>query len=72
MVIKSLEYPVYQRQRRGGLAGEVRQMRGIPKASYEKTFEDYLSEVFSGEVVQDGNRFSSSLSELTIRNLRKI
>ena len=72
MVIKSLEYPVYQRQRRGGLAGEVRKLHTIPYSKYERTFEDYLAEVFSGEVVQDGNKFSSSLSELTIRNLKKI
>ncbi len=71
MVIKSIHYPAYQRPKRG-LAGKVQQLPGIAKSRFERTFEDYLMEVFQGEVVQEGFQFSSQLSDLTIRNLRKL
>lgn len=70
MVIKSIHYPTYQRPKKG-LTGKVYKMQ-LPKARYERTFEDYLMEVFQGEVVQEGGSFSTSLSELTIRNLKKL
>ena len=39
---------------------------------YSKTFEEYLSEAFQGEVVQNGAWFSSQISDLTKRNLKRI
>lgn len=71
MVIKSIHYPTYQRPKKG-LPGKVYPMHGLPKSRYERTFEDYLLEVFQGEVVQEGAQFSTGLSELMIRNLRKL
>lgn len=70
MVIKSMHYPTYQRPRKG-LTGKVYKMY-LPKRSFERTFEDYLREIFNGEVVQEGNNFSNNLTELSIRNLKKL
>ncbi|MCB1176664.1 MAG: hypothetical protein KDK36_03700 [Leptospiraceae bacterium] len=72
MVIKSLEYPVYHRKRRGGLTGEVHKMKGISKVESIKTFEEYLTEAFQGEKVQDGMWFSPNVSGLMKSNLKKI
>ncbi len=72
MVVKSLEYPVYNRRRKGGLSGEVPKIKGISSTSSVKTFEEYLQDAFNGETVQEGLWFSSNLSEMTKRNLRKI
>lgn len=71
MVIKSIHYPTYHRPKKG-LTGKVYKLSNIPKSRFERTFEDYLMEVFQGEVVQEGGFFASSLSDLTIRNLRKL
>ncbi|MCB1144203.1 MAG: hypothetical protein H7A24_06045 [Leptospiraceae bacterium] len=72
MVIKSLEYPVYYRRKQGGLAGQDFKQKEVKSANFGKTFEEYLSEAFEGEKVQDGSWFSSGLSDLTKRNLGKI
>jgi hypothetical protein len=71
MIIKSLEHPVYYRRKNGGLAGAGLKTKPIQEES-SKTFEEYLSEAFQGEVVQNGSWFSKSLSDLTVRNLRRI
>ena len=71
MIIKSLENPVYYRRKKGGLAGN-QALKLKPVASATKTFEEFLTEAFQGEVVQTGTQFSKKLSDLTIRNLKKI
>lgn len=72
MVIKSLEYPVYNRRKKGGLTGEVPKIKGMAAANSVKSFEEYLQDVFKGETVQEGLWFSPRLSEMTKRNLKKI
>ncbi|MDX1957613.1 MAG: hypothetical protein SFU98_03520 [Leptospiraceae bacterium] len=71
MVIKSLEYPIYQRKRHGGLLGEVSKEKKIQSANFERSFEDYLKDIFNGETIQEGSLFSSTISERTKNNLRK-
>lgn len=72
MVIRSLEFPAYNRPKKG-LSGEGLQFKGIKKSvPQERTFEDYLCETFKGEVVQSGNWFSAKLSDRMKKNLRKI
>jgi hypothetical protein len=71
MIIKSLENPVYYRRKKGGLAGN-QALKIKPASNDQKTFEEYLTEAFQGEVVQTGFNFSKKLSDLTIRNLKKI
>lgn len=71
MIIKSLENPVYYRRKKGGLAGNTA-LKLKPATNVTKTFEEFLMEAFQGEVVQTGNQFSKKLSDLTIRNLKRI
>jgi hypothetical protein len=71
MVIKTLEYPVYHQGRKGGLAGEGLK-KGIPTKDFGKTFEEYLSDAFQGEKVQEGSWVSQNLTDLTKKNIRKI
>ena len=72
MMIKTLQKPVYKRQKRG-LPGAGLRRLGISESPYlGKTFEDYLMEMFHGEVVFDGGRFSSTLSDMMKKNLEKI
>ncbi|TGK06394.1 hypothetical protein EHO60_15250 [Leptospira fletcheri] len=74
MMIRSLQDTgTYERSRKGltGAGFDWRERaRSIEPDS--KTFADYLEESFHGEVVQDGNWFSETLSELSKKNLRKI
>ena len=68
MIVRSLESPVFQRRKREPLAG-----KGMERASNEqKSFEDYLLEAFDGEVVRDGSRFSSKVSDVTRDNLIRL
>ena len=70
MIIRSLEHPVYYRRKKGGLSGAELKPKPV-QDRYSKTFEEYLSEAFQGEVVQNGAWFSNQLSDLTKRNLKK-
>ena len=72
MVIKSLEYPVYNRKSNSGLSGESRKDSRVVSANYAKTFEEAICDLFSGEIVQDGSKVSPTLSDMTRRNLNKI
>ena len=72
MIQKSLEFPVYSRNAKGGLSGAGEKNQKIQSANFARTFEDSVLELFHGEIVQEDSRFSSQLSELTIRNLKKI
>ncbi len=71
MIIRSLEHPVYYRRKKGGLSGAELKPKPV-QDRYSKTFEEYLTEAFQGEVVQNGAWFSNQLSDLTKRNLKKI
>lgn len=71
MIIRSLQNPVYYRRKKGGLAGAELKPKPV-QDRYNKTFEEYLTEAFQGEVVQSGNWFSSQISELTKRNLQRV
>ncbi|EQA45528.1 hypothetical protein LEP1GSC050_4267 [Leptospira broomii serovar Hurstbridge str. 5399] len=74
MMIRSLQDTgTYERNRKGltGAGFDWRERdRAIEPGS--KTFADYLEESFQGDLVQDGNWFSETLSELSKKNLRKI
>jgi hypothetical protein len=72
MVIKSLEYPIYQRKKQGGLSGDVPKIKAFSNSNLGKSFEDYLREAFKGEMVQEGSWFSSDLTDRSKRNLRKL
>ncbi|MCE9499625.1 MAG: hypothetical protein K8R21_03865 [Leptospira sp.] len=73
MIIRSLEQPVYNRQKKGGLPGAGLKAKGIPeRENMGKSFEEYLTEAFKGEVVQQGAWFSDSLSDLSRKNLDRI
>lgn len=68
MIVRSLESPVFQKRKREPLAG-----KGAERASNEqKSFEEYLLDAFNGEVVRDGSRFSSKMSDLTRDNLIRL
>ena len=69
MIVKKLESPTYYRRQRKSLPG-----RGLeqPPQEREKSFDQYLLEAFSGEVVQEGNKFSNSVSALTKENLVRL
>ncbi|GBF38358.1 MULTISPECIES: LIC12298 family protein [Leptospira] len=74
MMIRSLQDSgAYERSRKG-LAGAGFDWREKVRSSEpnSKTFADYLEESFQGDLVQDGNWFSETLSELSKKNLRKI
>lgn len=72
MIQKSLEFPVYSRKAKGGLSGAGEKNQKIESANFARTFEDSILELFQGEVVQENSRFSNQLTDLTIRNLKKI
>lgn len=73
MVIRSLYQPVYHREKRNGLPGAVSAAQAKPKfEDGNKSFEDYLTEAFRGEKVQEGTWFSPQVTELSRRNLKKI
>ena len=72
MIQKSLEFPVYSRKAKGGLSGAGEKNQKIQSANFARTFEDSVLELFHGEIVQEDSRFSSELTELTKRNLKKI
>lgn len=72
MIQKSLEFPVYSRKTKGGLPGAGENNPKIQSANFARTFEDSVLELFHGEIVQEDSRFSSQLTELTKRNLKKI
>ena len=73
MVIRSLEQPVYYRNRRGGLPGAGLKAKGVTESPLAgKSFEEYLTEAFQGEVVQEGNWYSNRLTEMGRKNLSRI
>jgi len=72
MVIKSLEYPVYNRKSMNGLSGGSLKDSPVVSANFAKTFEEAICDLFAGEIVQDGSKVSPTLSEMTRRNLNKI
>lgn len=72
MVIRSLDFPIYNRPKKG-LAGEGLQFKGAKKrVPQERTFEDFLIESFQGEVVQNGSWFSTKLSDRMKKNIKRI
>ncbi|PJZ69640.1 hypothetical protein CH373_09055 [Leptospira perolatii] len=74
MMIRSLqETGTYERSRKGLTGAGFDWRERIAAAEPDsKTFADYLEETFKGEVVQDGEWFSETLSELSKKNLKKI
>ncbi|MCB1158983.1 MAG: hypothetical protein H7A25_06820 [Leptospiraceae bacterium] len=70
MIIRAIESPVYRR-RRGGLKGRGLNPEGVMDSPFlGLTFEDYLKDLFEGQLVQTGNLFSTDLSEMMRRNLQ--
>ena len=67
MIVKKMEGPIYYKKNREALAG-----KGVKSANKEKSFDQYLLEAFNGEMVQDGNKFSSTLSNMTRENLIRL
>ncbi|MBX7059527.1 MAG: hypothetical protein K1X75_15800 [Leptospirales bacterium] len=69
MVVKQMENPVFHRRKRESLPG-----KGVETqpGNREKSFEQYLIEAFEGEVVQRGDLFASSVSQLTRDNLIRL
>ncbi|TGL57577.1 LIC12298 family protein [Leptospira sarikeiensis] len=74
MMIRSLQDSGAYERNRKGLAGAGFDWREKVRSSEpnSKTFADYLEESFQGDLVQDGNWFSETLSDLSKKNLRKI
>lgn len=73
MVIRSLQEQGYYERRRGGLPGAgVNWKENRSDTAGTKSFSEYLTEAFEGEVVQRGSWTSETLSELTRKNLKKI
>ena len=70
MIIRSLEQPTYNRKHKGGLPGFGPSKKTTDQSG--KSFEDFLTEAFQGEVVQEGSWTSANLTDLTRRNLHKI
>lgn len=69
MVVKKLESPLYYRRRRESLPGKG--VEEEPK-NREKTFDQYLLDAFGGEVVQEGNKISPRVSNITRDNLIRL
>ncbi len=69
MIVKKLESPIYYRKKRNALPG-----KGVDhhRSSKSKSFDQYLLEAFDGDVVQDGDRFSRNISDLTRDNLIRL
>lgn len=69
MIVRKLERPLYHRRNRETLSG-----RGVEEENrgQTKSFDQYLIEAFKGEVVQEGNKFSKSVSTLTQENLIRL
>ncbi|MEM7180578.1 MAG: hypothetical protein AAF518_06685 [Spirochaetota bacterium] len=44
----------------------------IDSPNLGKTFEEYLLELFEGDLVQTGGMFTPIVSDLTMRNIEKI
>ncbi|MCZ8156338.1 MAG: hypothetical protein O9264_09495 [Leptospira sp.] len=71
MIVRSIHQPAYNRHKESGLAGQGPK-KGFSQGSNGKTFEEYLTEAFQGEVVQNGNWVSPKLSDLGQKNLRRL
>lgn len=71
MIIRTVQPPVYRRRKKG-LPGVGLKLGIVEAKGLGRTFDDYLLDLFQGEIVQEGGRFSSSLSDMMIRNLQKI
>ncbi len=69
MVVKQAEGAVYHRRKRESLPGKGIEVRA---GNREKSFDQYLIEAFSGEVVRQGERFSNQVSQLTRDNLIRL
>jgi hypothetical protein len=72
MILKSLKYPMYERNSKGGLSGKGELLPNIVSANFSKTFDEAILDLFEGEVVMENSRFSPELSEMTKRNIQKI
>ncbi len=68
MIVKSLESPVFYRKKRNALPGKG--LERVPAKT--KSFDQYLLEAFQGEVVKEGENFSSNLSEIARDNLIRL
>ncbi|MCB1172333.1 MAG: hypothetical protein KDK39_02150 [Leptospiraceae bacterium] len=66
MIVKKLENPVYHKRERVSLPGRDFTQAA---ANQDKSFDQYLLEVFEGEVVQQGSLFSTRVTPLTRENL---
>lgn len=68
MIVRKMEGPHYHKKNRTALPG-----KGFEGSSNrEKSFDQYMLEAFRGEMVQDGERFSSKLSGLAKDNLIRL
>lgn len=72
MIIRSLQQPGYERNQKGIPGyGPSRKHSSLDEQS-PKSFEDFLTEAFEGEIVQEGKWFTSNLSDLSRKNLEKL
>ncbi|TGL61248.1 hypothetical protein EHQ58_05575 [Leptospira ognonensis] len=71
MIVRSIHQPAYNRHKESGLAGQGPK-KGFSQSNGGKTFEEYLTEAFQGEVVQKGEWLSPKLSEMGQKNLRRL
>jgi hypothetical protein len=71
MVVRSIQSPVYSREKKSGLPGDGPKIKSFTKEP-TRSFEEYLKDSFQGEVVQDGLWFSPRLTELSKSHLQKI
>lgn len=69
MIVKQTESSIYHRRKRDSLPGKGMDTRAVNR---EKSFDQYLLEAFSGEVVKEGNRFAQNLSPLARENLIRL
>ena len=69
MIVKQMESPIYHRRKRESLPGKGMESGAVNR---EKSFDQFLLEAFDGEVVQRGERFSSSVSQLQKENLIRL
>lgn len=69
MIVRKMENPVFHRRKRASLPGYEFAQQAV---NHEKSFDQYLIDAFQGEVVQQGEQFSNSLSNLAQDNLIRL
>lgn len=72
MIMRSIQQPVYRRQKKGLTGAGLGQLGIIDSPVMGKTFEEYLMELFQGDLIQNGPFFEPIVSELTLRNIQRI